>query len=161
MLAELRRLPPPETGTDKMHSLRRISLTTLLALVCAVGSLAQTKPAPPQTQTPMLAQTPAYNPMLAAHDVEVGKYYMDRGDLDGAIARYKDALRYRPNYAEPCLLLGEAYEKRSDFASAISYYRQYLKILPNASESKKVRKRVAELREKMKKNGANSGQPNR
>jgi tetratricopeptide (TPR) repeat protein len=144
-----------------MHFLRRISLAVLFGLAGAAVSFAQSKPAPPQTQTPTPAPTPAYNPMLAAHDVEVGKYYMDRGDLDGAIARYKDALRHRPNYAEPCLLLGEAYEKRNDFASAISYYQQYLKILPNASESKKVRKRVAGLQEKMKKNGPSSAQPNR
>ncbi len=143
-----------------MSFFRRILLTALLALAGAAGSSAQTKPAP-QTQTQTPAQTPAYNPMLAAHDVEVGKYYMDRGDLDGAIARFKDALRYKPNYAEPCLLLGEAYEKRNDFTSAISYYQQYLKILPNTSESKKVRKRVADLQEKEKKEGAASSQPNR
>lgn len=141
-----------------MHSLRRISLTVLFALVSASAGLAgrQSVPSPAKPPSP-----PAYNPMLAAHDVEVGKYYMNRGDLDGAIARYRDALRYRPNYAEACLLLGEAYEKESNFAPAISYYQQYLKILPNASESKKVRKRVAELQEKLKKDGASPGQPNR
>lgn len=89
--------------------------------------------------------------------MEVGKFYMKRGDLDGAIARYKDALLHKPNYAEPCLLLGQAYEQKNDAATAIRYYEQYLKILPDTSESKKVRKRIKELQEKMKKNPSSSG----
>jgi hypothetical protein len=36
-----------------------------------------------------------------------------------------------------------------------------LKILPNASESKKVRKRIAELRNEMKKGESASGKGNR
>lgn len=121
----------------------------------AACGFAQTKPAAPQPQKPAEAQAaqqaPAYNPALAQHDLEVGKFYQNRGDLDGAIARYKDALRYKPNFAEPCLLLGQAYEQKRDFATAISYYRQYKKILPNTSESKKLGKRIDELQERMKK----------
>lgn len=99
--------------------------------------------------------------MLAAHDVQVGKFYAKRGDLDGAIARYKDALLHKPNYAEPCLLLGQAYEQKNDAATAINYYQQYLKILPDTSESKKVRKRIDELQEKVKKNPGGSSQSSR
>lgn len=76
---------------------------------------------------------------------------MRRGDTDGAIARFKDALLHKPDYAEPCLLLGRAYEAKKDPATAIHYYQQYLKILPNTSESKKVRKRIIDLQTKMKK----------
>lgn len=124
-------------------------------------SLAQTNPAPAQTQKPVPSQTqqqtPAYNPALAQHDLDVGKFYQKRGDLEGAIARYKDALRDKPNFAEPCLLLGQAYEQKHDFALSISYYQQYIKILPNTSESKKLGKRIDELQEKMKKNESGSG----
>ncbi len=97
--------------------------------------------------------------MLAVHDVEVGEFYMKRGDTDGAIARFKDALLHKPNYAEPCLLLGRAYEQKHSPSTAISYYQQYLKILPNTSESKKVRKRIAELQDKMK-NGESASEKN-
>lgn len=93
--------------------------------------------------------------------MEVGKFYQKRGDLEGAIARYKDALLHKPNYAEPCLLLGQAYEQKNDAATAIRYYREYLKILPDTSESKKVRKRIAELQEKVKKNPGASSQSSR
>jgi tetratricopeptide (TPR) repeat protein len=142
-----------------MHEMRKIVVLMIAALATGACGFAQTKPAP-QTQKPATAQTPvqppAYNPAFARHDLDVGKYYQKRGDLDGAIARYKDALRYKPNFAEPCLLLGQAYEQKHDFPTAISYYQQYMKILPNTSESKKLGKRIAELQEKMKKNEAGS-----
>ncbi len=126
-----------------------------LVLTCAPACFAQANPAPPPAQ----AQTAAYNPMLAVHDIEVGEFYMKRGDIDGAIARFKDAQLHKPNYAEPCLLLGRAYEEKHDLSSAINYYEQYLKILPNTSESKKIRKRIAELQDKMK-NGESASEKN-
>ena len=129
-----------------MRVLEKVPFVILFGLLCTSASFAQDIPVPPPPKT----QAPAYNPALAKHDLDVGKFYQNRGDLDGAIARYKDALRYKPNYAEPCLLLGQVYEQKHDAASAISYYQQYLKILPDGSEAKKVRKRIAELQEKMK-----------
>jgi tetratricopeptide (TPR) repeat protein len=138
-----------------MHFLSKVSCGTALALACAGAVFAQSKVPSPQPPT-SVAQAPTYNPALAAHDVEVGKYYMNRDDVDGAIARYKDALLHKPNYAEPCLLLGQAYEKKNDAATAIAYYQKYLKILPKGSESKKLRKRIAELQEKVKKEAAAS-----
>lgn len=99
--------------------------------------------------------------MLAVHDVQVGEFYLKRDDTDGAIARFKDALLHKPNYAEPCLLLGRAYERKHDPSTAIHYYQQYLKILPDASESKRVRKRIAELQNEMKKRESASGKDNR
>jgi len=133
-----------------MRSSRQVALLVTFVMASTCVCFAQAEPAAPQTQSE--ASSSNYNPRLAAHDVEVGKFYMKRGDLDGAIARYKDALLHKPNYAEPCLLLGQAYEQKNDVATAISYYQQYLKILPYTSESKKVRKRVEELQEKLKKN---------
>lgn len=124
----------------------------VVTLACAPVCFAQEVPSP----LPPRAQTPAYNPMLAVHDVQVGQFYMRRGDTDGAIARFKDALLHKPGYAEPCLLLGRAYEEKNDPATAIRYYQEYLKILPNTSESKKVRKRIAELQSKMKKDKSDS-----
>ncbi len=105
------------------------------------GGAQQTKAQPEETRE--------FNPMRAVHDVEVGKFYMKRGDLAGAIARFKDAILYKPHYAEARLLLGEAYEKNNDPQRAVNYYRQYLEILPNAAESKKVKERIAALQEKM------------
>lgn len=120
----------------------------LLLLALAFGStlcFAQSNPLPPPAPV-----QPTYNPALAIHDVQVGKFYMKRDDTDGAIARFKDALLHKPDYAEACLLLGRAYEKKNSPATAIRYYQRYLKILPDTAESRKVRKRIAELQSRMK-----------
>jgi len=74
---------------------------------------------------------------------------MDQGDYAGAIARFRDALRFKPHYAEPCLLLGHAYEKSNDPRRAIVFYQKYLQILPHSAESKKVRRRIAALHAKL------------
>lgn len=126
-----------------------------LWLVPARGAQNQQEP-----QAPAQAQEQKFDPMRAAHDVNVGKFYMKRGDLGGAIARFKDALLYKPHYAEACLLLGQAYEKSNDSGRAIAYYREYVKILPNTQESSKVRKRIAALQEKIGKDKSASANKN-
>lgn len=100
---------------------------------------------------PSANQPVTFNPLRATHDVEVGKFYMDRGDFDGAITRFKDALLYKKNYAEPLRLLGEAYEKTNDSETALRYYNEYLKILPQSPDSRKVRERIAKIKSKLKK----------
>ncbi|MGH9729744.1 MAG: tetratricopeptide repeat protein [Candidatus Acidiferrales bacterium] len=128
-----------------MSIFSKLPATFALFVFCGLAS-AQKLPAP--------VAAPTYNPMRAVHDVNVGKFYMKRGDIDGAIARFKDAMQYKPNYAEPCLLLGQAYEKKDDPNRAIDYYQRYLKILPGTPESKKVRERIAKLEEKIQKDKA-------
>jgi tetratricopeptide (TPR) repeat protein len=126
------------------------SLAALIAIAISGGITAQVScgKSPAQASS---SQSTAFNPLRASHDVEVGKFYMDRGDFDGAIARFKDALVYKKNFAEPLRLLGEAYEKKSDPETALHYYNEYLKILPKSSESKKIRERVAKIKDKLKK----------
>lgn len=128
-------------------------------LVLARIGLAEGQAAKPnQQKAPSSAGSPAptYNPFRAVHDVEVGKFYMKRGDVTGAIARFKEAMLYKDNYAEPLLLLGQCYEKKNDPATAVHYYKEYLKILPDSAESKKVRERIAHLQEKMKSRDADA-----
>lgn len=130
-------------------------LAVMSSLWVACYAAAQnTKPTQQKQAEDGNKQAAAYNPYRAVHDVEVGKFYLKRGDLDGAIARFKEAMLYKDNYAEPRLLLGEAYEKKEDRASAIRYYQEYLKILPRSAESTRVRERIARLQEKMKKDSA-------
>ena len=146
-----------------MHSITKVAL---LAICAAGGGTAAHATKNPPAESPAVQnsrapsssaqssknqpkQEPEFNPMRAIHDVEVGKFYMKRGELTGAIARFKDAMLYKPHYAEARLLLGEAYEKKDDPQNAIIYYKQYLEILPNTPESKKVRERIAALKKKL------------
>ncbi len=87
----------------------------------------------------------AYDPFHAEKDLEVGQFYMRKGDVDAAIDRFQDAIRLKPNFARPRLLLGQAYEKKGDKTQAVKYYKEYLEILPKAPDAGKIRKRIEKL----------------
>jgi tetratricopeptide (TPR) repeat protein len=97
--------------------------------------------APPAAKS----QDPAYDPYRAAKDIEIGNFYLRKGDVDAAIDRFLDAIRHKPDFAEPCRLLGEAYEKKDEKAEALKYYREYLRIRPKAPDAGKIRKRIGKL----------------
>jgi tetratricopeptide (TPR) repeat protein len=80
--------------------------------------------------------------------MEVGTFYMKKGNYDAAIDRFIDAAHFQPKLARPWKLLGEAYEKKHDNGSAIESYKRYLEIFPRAEDALKVKKRIATLEEK-------------
>jgi len=86
-----------------------------------------------------------YDPFPAVHDMDVGTFYLHKGDTDAAIDRFLDAIKLRPNYALPRLLVAEAYEKKGDKASALKYYKEYLQVFPSAPDAKKVQKKIEKL----------------
>jgi Tfp pilus assembly protein PilF len=86
-----------------------------------------------------------YNPLPAQEDIEVGTFYMHKGDIDAAIPRFEDAIRLQPNLAKPRLLLADAYEKKGDKATAVKYYKEYLQVYPTAPDAKKVQKKIDKL----------------
>ena len=90
---------------------------------------------------------PKYDPLRAEKDIEVGNYYMKKGNIDAAIDRFLDAIEAHPNYALPFKLLGEAQEKKGLKREAIKSYIRYLDIYPHAEDKDKIIKRIEHLRE--------------
>jgi tetratricopeptide (TPR) repeat protein len=122
----------------------------LLTFVCASGIAAQSARAG-QEPAPQGQEENEFNPLKAEKNLEVGQYYLKRGNYDAAIDRLKDALKYKSNFAAPHLYLGQAYEKKRRPEEAVHHYERYLEILPSAEDAKKVQKRIAKLKEKMAK----------
>ena len=81
--------------------------------------------------------------------MEVGTFYMKKGNYDAAIDRFAEAARYQPTLARPWLLLGETYEKKRDSAHALESYKKYLEVFPGAEDAAKVQKRITALEEKI------------
>lgn len=77
--------------------------------------------------------------------MEVGTFYMHKGDVDAAIGRFEDAIRLRANFAKPRILLAEAYEKKGDKTTELKYYKEYLQVFPDAPDAKKIRQKIAKL----------------
>lgn len=88
---------------------------------------------------------PAWDPLRAEKDLEVGQYYMRKGDVDAAIDRFQDAITAKPGYAIPFRYLGEAQEKKKLRKQALRSYSRYLELVPHADDAAKIRKRVEKL----------------
>jgi tetratricopeptide (TPR) repeat protein len=95
------------------------------------------------TQGP--AEEPVWDPQRAEKDLEVGQYYMKRGDVDAAIDRFEDAILAKPGYALPYRYLGDAQEKRGLKRQAIKSYTRYLDLYPRAEDAGKIHKRIEKL----------------
>jgi tetratricopeptide (TPR) repeat protein len=81
----------------------------------------------------------------ADEDIDVGVFYMHKGDQDAAIPRFEDAIRKQPKLPRPRLLLAEAYEKKGDKYSAAKCYREYLQAFPHAPDKNKIEKKIDKL----------------
>ncbi|HTZ48524.1 MAG TPA: tetratricopeptide repeat protein [Verrucomicrobiae bacterium] len=140
----------------------------LLAMVICYPSapgLAQNPPSPPVTPPPQppppkpntdspvqsAPDQPKWDPLRADKDVEVGKYYMNKGDIDAAIDRFNDALDAKPGFAIPYRYLGECYEKKGQKKPAVKAYQRYLDLYPKAEDGDKIRKKVEKLHKEIDK----------
>jgi len=115
---------------------------------------AETPPAPPpksptkknkDSATQSAPDQPTWDPLRAEKDLEVGHYYMRRGDYDAAIDRFNDAIEAKPGYAVPFKFLGEAQEKKKLKKQAIKSYTRYLELFPSAEDGDKIRKKIDKL----------------
>jgi tetratricopeptide (TPR) repeat protein len=89
---------------------------------------------------------PMWDPLRAEKDLEVGQYYMRKGDVDAAIDRFQDATIAKPGYAIPFRYLGEAQEKKGLKRDAIKSYARYLVLYPHAEDKSKIEKKIEKLR---------------
>ena len=146
-----------------MKRYQRLSAVYLLAgaglCLAAWPALAQDPPAnapPPKQDAPKpkpnsdsavqsAPDQPKWDPLRAEKDMEVGKYYMKKGDVDAAIDRFQDAAEAKPGYAIPFLYLGEAYEKKGKKKQAVKAYQRYLDLFPHAEDGDKIRKKIEKL----------------
>ncbi len=98
------------------------------------------------TATENAPDQPSWDPLRAEKDLEVGQYYMRKGDVDAAIDRFQDATTAKPGYAIPFRYLGEAQEKKGLRREAIKSYLRYLDLYPHAEDGDKIRKKIDKLR---------------
>ena len=89
---------------------------------------------------------PTWDPLRAEKDMEVGQYYLHKGDVDAAIDRFQDATLAKPGYAIPFRFLGEAQERKGLKRDALKSYTRYLELFPTADDRDKIEKKVAKLR---------------
>jgi outer membrane protein assembly factor BamD len=87
--------------------------------------------------------------LLAAHELYVANFYLDRDHPRAAAGRLNTLLRSYPGSRfEPEALyrLGESYDRMEDFTHAQSAYQQLVKQYPNDDLAEDARDRLAEMR---------------
>jgi tetratricopeptide (TPR) repeat protein len=104
-------------------------------------------PAPPYVEPapPPAPAEPTYDPVRADKSVEIGTFYMKRGNYDAAIERFQDATHFQPKLARPYVLMGEAYERKGDLDKALASYKKYLEVYRTAPDRDKILKRIEKL----------------
>ncbi len=125
---------------------------TLISFFAAGPAAAQESaldkgPAPPYAdpEPPPIATEPTYDPLRADKSVEIGTFYLKRGNYDAAIERFQDATHFQPKLARPYSLLGEAYERKGDVENALANYKKYLEVYRTAPDREKILKRIEKL----------------
>jgi len=162
-----------ETSVTGMRFSKTIAIVTTVFLLFAAWPMhaqdppqeSSSKPAGPpddmkpkstakqkkNTATQNALDQPTWDPLRAEKDLEVGQYYMKKGDVDAAIDRFQDATVAKPGYAIPFRFLGEAQEKKGLKKQAIKSYQRYLDLYPHAEDGDKVRKKIDKLYKEVEK----------
>jgi tetratricopeptide (TPR) repeat protein len=116
-------------------------------MASAQASSLEIPPPPPPAEPPPPPEPPkpVFDPLRANKSLEVGSFYMKRGNYDAAIDRFTDATQFEPGLARSYSLLGEAYEHKGDVDNALVAYRKYLQLLHNGPDRDKVQKHIEKL----------------
>jgi tetratricopeptide (TPR) repeat protein len=85
------------------------------------------------------------DPVLAKKDTSVGGYYLQTGNYQGALLRYKEALASDPANVDAIFGVAEAQRMLKQNAEAARNYQLYLDILPNGPKAKQALKALKAL----------------
>ena len=67
--------------------------------------------------------------------VDVGNFYLHKGDLKAALSRFQEAVQDDPHYAPAYLGLGKVYERMKEKRKALDAFKRYLDELPSAKDA--------------------------
>ncbi len=87
-----------------------------------------------------------HDPRLAADDIHVGQFYLNREDYKGAYARFKEATQADPENADAVFYLAEAARHMNHRDEAVQNYQLYLAALPDGPKAKEANKALRELK---------------
>jgi tetratricopeptide (TPR) repeat protein len=108
-------------------------------------SSSQSEGDPGDIDTPAQTRRALPSPGRAKKDTEVGGFYLNSGNYEGALERYQDALSNDPTNVEAIFGLAEAQQMLKKNTDAARNYQLYLDIVPNGPKSKQAMKALKTL----------------
>jgi tetratricopeptide (TPR) repeat protein len=97
------------------------------------------------TDSPAQARRQLPSPGRAKKDTEVGGFYLNSGNYQGALERYQDAMANDPTNVDAIFGLAETQQILKKNADAARNYQLYLDIVPNGPKSKQAMKALKTL----------------
>ena len=88
------------------------------------------------------------DPARSKNDDQVGSFYLQTGDLKGALARYQDATAADPTNVDAIFGLAEAQRLLGKKADAAREYQMYLAIVPHGPKAKEATRALKSLASK-------------
>ena len=85
------------------------------------------------------------DPVRAKKDIDVGEFYLKKGDYQGALLRYKEATTSDPTNVDAIFGLAETQQMLKNNAEAARNYQLYLDIVPNGPKAKQALKALKTL----------------
>ncbi len=145
-----------------LFHMRGLVAAALFAALCMPlgAQLKERKQAPAPADTgglvdedeDLLPQTEyVFNPIQAKKDVKIGDFYAKKGNHRAAVARYLEATKWNPQYAEAFWKVADSREKLEQPAQALEAYRKYLQVDADSKKASEARERIAELEKQFEK----------
>lgn len=95
--------------------------------------------------TPNVSMSRIHGKDPLKEDVQVGTYYLQSGNYQGAYSRFKEASTTHPESTDAMFGLAEAARHLHKDDEALNNYRLFLEIVPAGSKAKDARKALASL----------------
>lgn len=130
----------------------RIRTLLLSSLLAAAVFAQQSKEPPPKVQEPeeedeaLISQEYSFNPLQAEKELKVGTFYFRKGSYKAAAGRYREALKWNPDYTEAWFRLGQAEEKLKNKSAAEEAYRKFIELAPDDKRAANLKKTLARKR---------------
>lgn len=81
----------------------------------------------------------------ATEDLNIAKFYEERGNLNAAYMRVKDAVKHLPSDPDTHFALAQIAQKMNKREEAILEFNTYLKLDPDGLQMKQARKALSQL----------------
>ena len=124
----------PSKFKQQLQSTRALILLVVILVVGLAGSLAIFRGKNKTAAAPSVPNVVAPPNDAAAHNNLAGSL-LQKGDLDGAIAEYRESLRQSPQDPETHYALAGVLEKKGQHDTALTEYRETLRLQPDFDKS--------------------------
>jgi len=120
---------------NRKASVRAVTLLIIIGLSSTYSVIAVRRNRDWKDDFTLWSKTVIQSPNSGVAHGSLGRAYLERGELDEAIAEYRKSIKLLPNYFKGYYGLGAVYGQKGDIAKAIDNYKKSLVLNPEYSDA--------------------------